>query len=74
MSDNPKKRSLTLKGHRTSISLENAFWQALQTIAEQQSKSVTNLVEEIDEHRGDTGLSTALRLYILKYYQRKAEQ
>ena len=74
MSDNPKKRSLTLKGHRTSISLEDAFWQALQTIAEQKSKSVTNLVEEIDKHRGNTGLSTALRLYILKYYQRKTEQ
>ena len=74
MSDNPKKRSLTLKGHRTSISLEDAFWQALQTIAEEQSQSVSRCVEEIDEHRGNTGLSTALRLYILKYYQRKAEQ
>ena len=69
MSENPKKRSLTLKGHRTSISLEDAFWQALQIIAKEKKISIASLVEKIDEQRGETGLSTALRLTVLRHYQ-----
>lgn len=70
MADIPKKRSLTVKGHRTSISLEDAFWSALRTIAEKQSKSVSELVERIDEERGEAGLSSAIRLFILDYYKK----
>lgn len=71
MADIPRKRSLTVKGHRTSISLEDAFWGALRKIAIKQSKSVSELVELIDTDRGEAGLSSAIRLYILGYYQDK---
>ncbi len=69
MSDLPKKRSLTIKGHRTSISLEDAFWQAARTIAASQHIPVAQLVETIDTNRNDTGLSSAIRLYVLAHYQ-----
>lgn len=69
MQDIPKKRSLTLKGHRTSISLEDAFWSALNDIANKQTKSISELVELIDENRGEAGLSSTIRIYILQYYR-----
>ncbi|MBO6548026.1 MAG: ribbon-helix-helix domain-containing protein [Rhizobiales bacterium] len=69
MQDIPKKRSLTLKGHRTSISLEDAFWSALNDIANKQTKSISELVEIIDETRGEAGLSSTIRIYILQYYR-----
>lgn len=69
MQDIPKKRSLTLKGHRTSISLEDAFWSALNDIANKQKKSISELVELIDENRGEAGLSSTIRIYILQYYR-----
>lgn len=69
MQDIPKKRSLTLKGHRTSISLEDAFWSALNDIANKQTKSISELVEIIDENRGEAGLSSTIRIYILQYYR-----
>ena len=69
MQDIPKKRSLTLKGHRTSISLEDAFWSALNDIANKQTKSISELVEMIDENRGEAGLSSTIRIYILQYYR-----
>jgi len=71
MSDLPKKRSLTIKGHRTSISLEDAFWQAARTIAAAQQIPVAQLVETIDANRNDTGLSSAIRLYVLEHYQKQ---
>ena len=69
MQDIPKKRSLTLKGHRTSISLEDAFWSALNDIANKQTNSISELVEIIDENRGEAGLSSTIRIYILQYYR-----
>ena len=72
MQDIPKKRSLTLKGHRTSISLEDAFWSALNDIANKQTKSISELVELIDENRGEAGLSSTIRIYILQYYRNQA--
>ena len=71
MQDIPKKRSLTLKGHRTSISLEDAFWTALNDIANKQTKSISELVEVIDENRGEAGLSSTIRIYILQYYRKQ---
>jgi len=65
-----KKRSVTLKGHATSITLEDAFWDALKMIADQSGKSVASLINEIDEHRLDSqsgGLSSAIRVYVLKH-------
>lgn len=59
-----KKRSVVIAGHRTSISLENAFWDALRELAGARSISVNQLVTEID--RGRRGnLSSAIRTYVL---------
>jgi predicted DNA-binding ribbon-helix-helix protein len=66
MTSRPRKHSLTLRGHRTSISLEDAFWRELQRLAAQEEKSVNELVAEIDAGRGITsGLAAAIRLYVL---------
>ncbi len=70
------KRSLTIARHRTSISLEEAFWTALTEIAKAQGKSVAGLVSEIDKGRAEGGealsLSAALRLYVLAQTKREA--
>ncbi len=75
MSARPKKRSLTLKGHRTSVSLEDEFWQAFREIAAAHGQPINVLAAEIDAKRlmgtgqMDTGLASAIRLYVLRYYQ-----
>ncbi|MDE0589389.1 ribbon-helix-helix domain-containing protein [Halocynthiibacter sp. C4] len=72
MSMRPKKRSLTLNGHRTSVSLEDEFWAAFKKIADEQNTPLNALAAQIDKERGiDLGLASAIRLYILKYYQDK---
>ena len=58
------KRSLTIHGHRTSISLEEPFWMALNDIAKARQQSVASLVQLIDKGRVG-GLSSAIRLFIL---------
>ncbi|GAA6207537.1 ribbon-helix-helix domain-containing protein [Cognatishimia sp. WU-CL00825] len=66
----PIKRSLTLKGHRTSVSLEDDFWHAFKEIASKNSKPINVLAAEIDADRGfDTGLASAIRLYVLRHYK-----
>ena len=61
-----RKRSVTIDGHRTSVSLEDAFWAELSAIAEQRGLSLNALVAEIDHARRSPGnLSSALRLYVL---------
>jgi predicted DNA-binding ribbon-helix-helix protein len=58
-----KKRSVTIHGHRTSISLEDPFWNSLNDIAAQRGQSLASLITEIDKNR-DGGLSSALRLFV----------
>ncbi|ODR93837.1 hypothetical protein AUC70_09375 [Methyloceanibacter stevinii] len=69
MANARNKRSLTIARHRTSVSLEEPFWDALAELARDQGKSIAGLVGEIDQERterGDgTSLSAALRLYVL---------
>lgn len=65
----PQKRSLTIAGHKTSISLEGPFWDALTEIAQAQNKTIATLVSEIDETRGDGGLSSAIRVYLLNHFR-----
>lgn len=61
-----RKRSVTLKGHRTSFSLEDAFWEALLDIAAEHAVTPTALVAEIDAERPSTdNLSSAIRLFVL---------
>jgi predicted DNA-binding ribbon-helix-helix protein len=59
----PQKRSMTIAGHRTSISLEEPFWRGLKDIARLKGASIASLVAAIDAVRGDVSLSTAIRLY-----------
>ncbi len=69
----PIKRSLTLHGHRTSVSLEDEFWQAFRDIAAEKKIPINALAAEIDTDRDyEAGLATAIRLFILRYYQQKS--
>ena len=63
----PRKRSVLIAGHATSLTLEDAFWTALADIAARQNRSRTALIAEIDNARGDNTLSSALRLYVLSH-------
>ncbi len=60
------KRSLAIAGHRTSISLEEAFWQGLRQVAQERHLSIAALVAEIDAARGETNLSSAIRVFVLE--------
>lgn len=65
-----KKRSVTLQGHPTSITLEDEFWTILKQIAETKNQSIASLIDEIDERRLEKlsgGLSSAIRIYVLKW-------
>ncbi|RKF15119.1 aryl-sulfate sulfotransferase [Roseovarius spongiae] len=73
MTRRPVKRSLTLSGHRTSVTLEEEFWQAFRAIAAERAQPVNRLAAEIDAERGpDLGLASAIRLYVLRHYRRAA--
>jgi predicted DNA-binding ribbon-helix-helix protein len=66
----PAKHSLTLNGHRTSVSLEAPFWRAFRQIAADQGRPINALAAEIDAARDpDTGLATAIRLFVLDRLQ-----
>lgn len=66
----PEKHSLTLRGHRTSVSLEPEFWAAFRALAKTDGKPLNQLAAEIDAARGvDRGLASAIRVYVLKKLQ-----
>jgi predicted DNA-binding ribbon-helix-helix protein len=67
-----RKRSLSIAGHRTSISLEAPFWDALKEIAASEDRPIAALVAEVDSGRGELNLSSALRLHALAHYRRLA--
>ena len=74
MSRRPVKHSVTLKGHRTSVSLEDEFWAEFRAIAAQKGKPINALVAEIDAERGlDLGLASAIRLYVLKVLKERLD-
>ena len=69
MSLKPKKRSLTLRGHRTSVSLEDRFWTAFRQIAADENLAINALAAKVDEERPfEEGLASAIRDYVLQYY------
>jgi predicted DNA-binding ribbon-helix-helix protein len=72
MSGRPVKRSLTLKGHRTSVSLEDEFWKAFRAAAEEEGLTLNALADEIDAGRGDVGLASAIRVWVLQRLQRRS--
>jgi predicted DNA-binding ribbon-helix-helix protein len=69
-----QKRSIAIAGHRTSVSLEAAFWDALKRIAAEDGLSLAALVAQIDAGRGPANLSSALRVYALERANRPKPQ
>jgi len=65
-----RKRSVTLDGHRTSVSLEDEFWDALKDMAAGRGVSINRLISEIDRARGAGNLSSAIRRHVLKSLRR----
>lgn len=70
----PRKRSLTLNGHRTSVSLEEAFWVEFVEMARERDMSVNALAAQIDRDRGVTaGLASAIRVAVLRHVRHPAD-
>ncbi|MEM8792374.1 MAG: ribbon-helix-helix domain-containing protein [Pseudomonadota bacterium] len=64
----PRKRSLTLRGHRTSVSLEDPFWEIFCRIAKSKGRSINALAAELDEAREPpASLASAIRLHVLDW-------
>jgi predicted DNA-binding ribbon-helix-helix protein len=68
------KRSFTIAGHRTSISLEAAFWDALKAVAATEQMPVARLIGRIDATRGAGGLSSAVRVWVLQHFRELARR
>jgi predicted DNA-binding ribbon-helix-helix protein len=65
------KRSIVLAGHKTSVSLEDAFWEGLKEIAKTKRRTLSDLVNSIDTDREHGNLSSALRLFVLDHYRKR---
>jgi predicted DNA-binding ribbon-helix-helix protein len=63
------KRSIVIAGHKTSVSLEDAFWRSLKDIAGSRGLTLSDLVASIDTDRRDGNLSSAIRLFVLDHYR-----
>jgi predicted DNA-binding ribbon-helix-helix protein len=63
------KRSIVIAGHKTSVSLEDAFWKGLKEIANGREKTLSDLVASIDTDRRHGNLSSAIRLFVLDHYR-----
>jgi predicted DNA-binding ribbon-helix-helix protein len=63
------KRSIVIAGHKTSVTLEDAFWQGLKEIARQRGMTLTHLASTIDTDRRHGNLSSAIRLFVLDHYR-----
>ena len=69
------RHSVVISGHKTSITLEDAFWQSLRQIAGKRGMSANDLIEIIDHDRKGGNLSSAIRLFVLGFYRdRKHKQ
>ena len=68
------KRSIVVAGHKTSISLEDAFWSELKMIAGEREMTLSQLVSSIDLSRQHGNLSSAIRLFVLGYYTNDADR
>jgi predicted DNA-binding ribbon-helix-helix protein len=68
------KRSVSIKGHFTSVSLEDAFWQGLQEIAASRGLTMRDLIRIIDSERKRGNLSSAIRLFVLSHYRGQAKR
>jgi predicted DNA-binding ribbon-helix-helix protein len=68
------KRSIHLDGRKTSVTLEDGFWNALKEIAAAQKTSASQLILRTDRARKGNNLSSAIRLFVLDYYRRAASR
>jgi predicted DNA-binding ribbon-helix-helix protein len=68
------KRSIVVAGHKTSVSLEDAFWNGLKEIAGRRDITLSDLVAAIDSQRHHGNLSSAIRLFVLEFYRHQGEQ
>jgi predicted DNA-binding ribbon-helix-helix protein len=66
------KRSIDLSGHKTSVSLENEFWDALREIADEQKSTMSAIIQNIDNMRQQANLSSSIRLYVLEHFRKRA--
>ena len=72
MSSPVVKRSIVIAGHKTSVSLEDAFWQGLKEIASDRELTLSELVATVDTDRHQGNLSSAIRLFVLDHYRAQA--
>jgi predicted DNA-binding ribbon-helix-helix protein len=63
------KRSIVIAGHKTSVSLEDAFWKGLKEIADARNMTLSDIVASIDSQRRHGNLSSAIRLFVLDFYR-----
>ena len=63
------KRSIILDGHKTSVSLENEFWDGLRAIADSKKTTVSGLVGQLDRERDNCNLSSAIRVYVFNHFR-----
>jgi predicted DNA-binding ribbon-helix-helix protein len=68
------KRSITLAGQKTSVTLEDEFWEALRAIAQRDRLTVTGLIAQINKVRNKSNLSSAVRVFVLKTFMTAAGQ
>ncbi|MCW5687585.1 MAG: ribbon-helix-helix domain-containing protein [Pseudolabrys sp.] len=68
------KRSIVIGGHKTSVSLEDAFWQELKRIAGHQRATLSSVIGNIDMRRQQGNLSSAIRLYVLEHARARAAE
>lgn len=74
-SERPEKHSLTLRGHRTSVTLERPFWDAFREIARAEGRAVNALAAEIDAARApEAGLASAIRLHVLAWHRARLRE
>jgi predicted DNA-binding ribbon-helix-helix protein len=64
------KRSIKIDGHKTSVSLEEAFWNAVKEISGVYGRTLSELVSEIDRNRQHGNLSSAIRLFVLDHFRK----
>jgi len=68
------KRSIVIKGHKTSVTLEDGFWSGLKEIAREKGYTLSGLVAQIDSERTGSNLSSAIRMYVLEYFKGFSEK
>ena len=68
------RRSIVRSGHKTSATLEDEFWQGLRAIAKEQGETISQLIAKIDHEREFANLSSAIRMFVLRYYRDQIER